>query len=381
MLDFPLLLGPKTKVMGFRGICCSFAPNALKFARLKDWSEFLGCGLAAVLGSFAIRVANGDDTSGSRCTCKCFDNMLHDSRVMSSFTEQKGLSLDRLQTLCLVAEKGGVMAAAGGNPNRQSLFSRQLRELEAFFGAPLIDRRQTPHSLTELGRKVEKSARGFFSDLEGLAQIGPVGQVAMTIGAGESVIQSILIPSLVTKSQVGLKFVFRNLQGSAILAGLRNRRLDLGIAHDSGGHADLKSKRLLRHGVRLITRDAKLGKLPSVSWAELDQVSLALPEGDSELRKTVDAGLAAQRNSPVVALECTSHAQILEAVGCSKIAGVVPDFVAQRAQERGLYSLPIKELAGYSRELRVLWHPAAVEMKPQILECVRDLLASVSKSS
>jgi DNA-binding transcriptional LysR family regulator len=84
---------------------------------------------------------------------------------MRSFSEQKGLSLDRLQTLCLVAEKGGVMAAARGNPNRQSLYSRQLRELEGYFGAPLIDRSRTPHSLTDLGRQVERMARGFFRDM------------------------------------------------------------------------------------------------------------------------------------------------------------------------------------------------------------------------
>ncbi len=152
---------------------------------------------------------------------------------MSSFAEQKGLSLDRLQTLCLVAEKGGVMAAAGGNTNRQSLYSRQLRELEAFFGAPLIDRSRTPHSLTDLGRQVEKTVRGFISDLEGLVGASQSGRVPMVIGAGESVIQAILIPAFLAKgAPEGLKFVFRNLQGAAVLSGLRNRRLDIGIAHD-----------------------------------------------------------------------------------------------------------------------------------------------------
>ncbi len=296
---------------------------------------------------------------------------------MSSLGDQKGLSLDRLQTLCLVAEKGGVMAAAGGNPNRQSLYSRQLRELEAFFGAALIDRRQAPHSLTELGRQVEKMARGFFTDLEGLAQQGESGQVSIVIGAGESVIQALLIPALVTGGDTALKLVFRNLQSAAILSGLRNRRLDIGIAHDAGGHADLKSKRLLRHGVRLITSDAKLGKLGSVGWEDLKDCSLALPEGDSELRRTVAASLEDGHKHPAVVVECTSHAQVVEAVMCKGVAGIVPDFVAHRATKRGLHSLGIKELEGYSRELRVLWHPASVEMKPQIEACVRRLVRAL----
>lgn len=296
---------------------------------------------------------------------------------MSLLGDQKGLSLDRLQTLCLVAEKGGVMAAAGGNPNRQSLYSRQLRELEAFFGATLIDRRRTPHSLTELGHQVELLARGFFTDLEVLAQVGQSGQIPMAIGAGESVIQSILIPIMMSTVDNSMKLTFRNLQGAAILSALRNRRLDLGIAHDSGGHADLKSKRLLRHGVRLITNDAVLGKLHSVSLRDLAKVSLAVPEGDSDLRRTINATLEVAGTKPTVVIECTSHAQIVEAAMCRGVAGIVPDFVATRSMERGLRSLQINELAGYSRELRVLWHPAAVEMKPQVQSCVRRLVAGV----
>jgi len=299
---------------------------------------------------------------------------------MPSFSEQKGLSLDRLQTLCLVAEKGGVMAAAGGNANRQSLYSRQLRELEAFFGAPLIDRSRTPHSLTDLGRQLEKTARGFLTDLEVLANAGQSGRVPVVIGAGESVIQAILIPAFFAKgAQEGLKFVFRNLQGTAILSGLRNRRLDMGIAHDNGGHADLKSKRLLRYGVRLITRDAVVGRLPRAGWRDLKRLALALPEGDSELRRAVDASMKDCGGQPQAVVECTSHAQVVEAASRKGMAGVVPEFIARRATGSGLHSLRLVELEGFTRELRILWHPAALEMKPQIEACIR-MLAAGSKT-
>lgn len=292
--------------------------------------------------------------------------------------EQKGLSLDRLQTLCLVAEKGGVMAASGGNPNRQSLYSRQLRELEAYFGAPLIDRSRTPHSLTELGRQVEKTARGFFTDMEVLVQSGQSGRVPVMIGAGESVIQAILIPVLLAGGgDSALKLIFRNLQSAAILSGLRNRRLDLGIAHDSGGHADLKSKRRLRYGVRLITANAKLARKESVSWDDLEGVALALPEGDSALRRAVDDSRKLSRTE--AAVECTTHAQVLEAVATGAVAGIVPEFVAAGLRGRVIHAVKLHELEGYTRELRLLWHPAAVEMKPQLERLCRQLLAALSK--
>jgi DNA-binding transcriptional LysR family regulator len=202
--------------------------------------------------------------------------------------------------------------------------------------------------------------------------------VTVVIGAGDSVIQSILIPALVGSGGDGkVKLVFRNLQSATILTGLRNRRLDIGIAHDSGGHAELKSKRLLRYGVRLIARDSRLGRSEIIGWTELKSYSLALPESDSELRRTVDESMARGSVRPPVMVECTSHAQVVEAAMRKGVAGIVPEFVAARAVERGLVSLPVAELEGYSRELRVLWHPAAVEMKPQIEGCVRQILAAL----
>ena len=115
--------------------------------------------------------------------------------------------------------------------------------------------------------------RGFISDLEVLVGTGKSGRVPVVIGAGESVIQTILIPAFLAKGAPdGLKFVFLNLQGAAVLSGLRSRRLDIGIAHDNGGHADLKSKRLLRYGVRLITRDAVVGRQGKARWPDMKRL-------------------------------------------------------------------------------------------------------------
>ena len=45
-----------------------------------------------------------------------------------------GISIERLQTLCAVVEAGSIAGAAGPDPNRQSQFSRQLKELEKALG-------------------------------------------------------------------------------------------------------------------------------------------------------------------------------------------------------------------------------------------------------
>ena len=60
-----------------------------------------------------------------------------------------GLSLDRLRSFLKVAEAGNLATAAQGDAVRQSQYSRQVKELEGFFGVAL--------TLMPAGRSVEPS--------------------------------------------------------------------------------------------------------------------------------------------------------------------------------------------------------------------------------
>ena len=51
-----------------------------------------------------------------------------------------GLSLERLRTFREIVTAGGITAAAGDDSNRQSQYSRQLKELERYFGVELLKR-------------------------------------------------------------------------------------------------------------------------------------------------------------------------------------------------------------------------------------------------
>lgn len=58
--------------------------------------------------------------------------------MFTELLQQGGLALDRLLSFCFVAQAGGVTRAAKGDPARQSLFTRQIKELEEFFGTEPI---------------------------------------------------------------------------------------------------------------------------------------------------------------------------------------------------------------------------------------------------
>src|SRR5512136_216027 len=79
--------------------------------------------------------------------------------MFAELLSESGLSRDRLQSFCLVAEAGGVTKAAKGDPARQSLFSRQVKELEEFFGVELVRRKGRGVALTASGERLHLLAR------------------------------------------------------------------------------------------------------------------------------------------------------------------------------------------------------------------------------
>src|SRR5512135_1590479 len=81
-----------------------------------------------------------------------------------------GLSLERLRNFALIAEAGGMSLAAGGDPARMSLFSKQVKELEAFFGVALTLRQGRKVKLTEAGQRLAQLAQAHLSGLEDFQQ-------------------------------------------------------------------------------------------------------------------------------------------------------------------------------------------------------------------
>jgi DNA-binding transcriptional LysR family regulator len=67
---------------------------------------------------------------------------------------QSGLSLERLKTFREIVAVGGITAAAGNDSNRQSQYSRQLKELERYFGVELLKRGRGPVELTDAGKRL-----------------------------------------------------------------------------------------------------------------------------------------------------------------------------------------------------------------------------------
>jgi len=71
----------------------------------------------------------------------------------------KGISIERLETFKLVADAGGITPAAAGSKSRQAQFARQIKELEDYFHAHLVNRRSRNQPLTNDGLRLAEIAR------------------------------------------------------------------------------------------------------------------------------------------------------------------------------------------------------------------------------
>lgn len=296
----------------------------------------------------------------------------------------KGLSIERLQTLCLIAEKGGITKAAKGNPNRQSLFSRQIKELETALGVSLINRGQTPRCLTAQGEKLERAAREFLRQVRDLSSEAAEQRMEITIGAGESVIQGLLLPKLkeLALSDRSLCLTFRNLTSRGIVDQLIAERLDLGVVRASALRGSLTSRSLGRLGIKPAVSKrlgTALARKSKIEWKDLAKHPWVILEGDGELRNSLlslarDAGV-----TPDIALQCTSYAQVIDLVGSSSVIGFVPEFLfsAQRPQ---IQPLPFDGTSSLGREMVIAWHPTAVERRPVISRII-DLAADRKRPS
>lgn len=101
--------------------------------------------------------------------------------------------MDRLQNLCRVAESGGVTEAAGGDSTWQSLFSRQIKELEEFFGVELFRRSGRGVTLTSAGQTLDRIVRECFAALADFKMECQGQPVGLSVGAGETLIQWLIL--------------------------------------------------------------------------------------------------------------------------------------------------------------------------------------------
>lgn len=287
-----------------------------------------------------------------------------------------GLSLERLKTFCDVVAAAGISNPAPGDSNKQSQFSRQLSQIEEFFGAELLRRGRGRFELTPAGRELFQIVQSHFTAMADLADRCANQNVEVTIGAGESLLHWLLLPTFATfrARHPATTLVLQNLQTDEITARLIDGRMEIELLRQDAVRPPLKSSRLGSIQYRFVVpRNSAKSVSEKTAWSALGQRPVALLAG-SEIAAAIEAEAEKKGVRLDVCLRGSSYAQLIEVVRQIGCATVLPTFATQPLESTSdIIALPA--LRAFTRPMVLAWNPRSRALRPAVEKAIESLTA------
>lgn len=298
---------------------------------------------------------------------------------MLSIFQRSGLSFERLKTFCAVANAQGISQAAPGDPNRQSQFSRQVKELEEFFGTQLINRKRGKFELTASGTELHSIAESHFRALDNLLLKEAGKPVSVRIAGGESVLHGTLLPLLPQAAArlPNTTFELFNCRTEEALLRLKDGRVDFALLMDLVNEGDIEAQAIgtVRLGV-YIPDGVKVPAAKRQPWRlikEFPITTLAESRSVDRLRLNGDKrGIELK-----TAFQGSSYAQVVDAAKSIGCIAIVPDFFVA-SQKSGSF-VELEPEQEFSRTLSIAWKPRNISLSshgPLLIQELRQLISA-----
>jgi DNA-binding transcriptional LysR family regulator len=301
--------------------------------------------------------------------------------MFAELLQQGGLSLDRRQSFCLVAQAGGVTRAAKGDPARQSLFSRQIKELEEFFGAELIRRKGRGIVLTEAGTRLNIIVReccAALSDFKNECRNQPV---EVAIGTGESLIQWLLMPRLdrIRMHLPNVRLKFLNLPTADAVKRLADGVIDFALVRTDAIARPLQAKAVGIMGYSLFiptSLQSHAGRKDGLKL--LDGLPLATLEGEGSFRCDL-AQVAKKAGVKLnIQIECSSFPLAARAVSKGNVAAILPRIASTDLAPAVASQVTVPFLKNFDREMCLASNARLIRIRP-ILQKVATVLVEICR--
>jgi DNA-binding transcriptional LysR family regulator len=293
--------------------------------------------------------------------------------MFETIFSKRGLSLERLHTLVAISQAGSIVGAAPGDPVRNSQNSRQLRELAEYFGCELAERKGKTIRLTEEGKHLAQVTREFLRTLEDF-QAGCVKRhIFYTIGAGDSLIQWLVIPRIasIVDAIPQIHLGTQSLKTNDIVEGVLESRIDLGLVRKTAVKSGLKSAAIGKLSYCIVAPHSLLAGKSAPTVRDLfKDFPMAMQVSDGEFTRTLKG--IATRLAPDFrpALSCQSLPQVLAAVRSRRFAAVLPEIATADLPSNMVLTLRGEELAPLYREVHLIWSPRVATVRPHAVDLI-----------
>lgn len=256
-----------------------------------------------------------------------------------------GLSLDRLRTFLQVVEAGNLSKAASGDATRQSQFSRQIKEMESFFGVALTRRVGRRIEITDEGKRLGLIIRRQFRELDDFRESMANRRVSVRIGSQGSVIDWLLIPRLadIQKTLGNTMVEMEQMRTADTVRGVADGRLDFGIVRDDAVAAEIKRWRVGSVGYALFAANALWKGCATVHGIVRKAPFAELLTG-GQFTSRWHEWLAAEKLAPQVLARVSSFTDLTRVVQARHAAAILPDLAAVDFDPKKFKRLPIAAL-------------------------------------
>ena len=279
---------------------------------------------------------------------------------------KSGLSLERLRSLLAFAEAGSIVRAAGGDPVRSSLISRQLRELEEFFEVELVAKRGKGLILTEAGRRLTGLVREQFQALEDFGTSTAGRSVRLSLGAGNTILEWLVAPRLGPAAMEGVEFDLHHERQSEMIEHLQDGSLDLAIIAKEtlGRQVATCSLGSLAYALFIPKNLASVSNLRQ----SLRELPLALPIGG----RVREAVIKYAGELKVGTLGTTGYLNALASVKAGHYASVLPTLAASDLGAT-VRSIKIPETIIPKRQIVLAWKRRTAATRPAVEAAIAHL--------
>ncbi len=296
---------------------------------------------------------------------------------------EKGVSMNRLQTLVRVADKGSIAAAAGQDDlARQSQFSHQLKDLEISFGRKLTERRGRTLKLTPAGTRLATLMREHLLALSRFADEVNDEAFTVRIGAGESSLNWLLIPNLakVENPSRRIRWCFSTLHAETIKERLLDQSLDFGIIRGIQETARLKQEKLGTLENRLFIPVALMPVPPPSALDAITSLPLALLEDGARTRQDIENACFRKNRKPDLRYECNTAIQLASMIANNLAAGPLPELARTQFDRKKVFDIGLGGILRKDAPLCLAWNPRTLAMSSS-LETLRQSLIQVLSTS
>ena len=274
---------------------------------------------------------------------------------------ESGLSLERLRALVEVGAAGSIAQAAAGDPVRQSQYSRQIKELEDFFRAPLLERQGKGMRFTASGRELARISRFFLLGLSNFQRGCLAEERTYRIGGCATFLRSFVLPALAEERNrlPGIAYSVEALPDETVERRLHELTLDFGIVTKADLSRPLQSKPLGSWQLQLWSAGGMEGRKATKLFRE-KRLPFVLP---AETPAPLNSVLAEHRPS----LSCDTFVEGHEILLGQSLAAVLPDFLVRREGSRGLVQIALSggEKSRPRFSYRLAWNPRLLRLNPQ----------------